>query len=109
MSTPFGFSTAVRPRINFDGINTAALAALPSILDRWLPGGRRQGREYVCRNPKRDDRSLGSFKVNLTTGRWADFAAGDAGGDPISLAAYLHDINQAEAARRLAAMLGLAE
>lgn len=112
-SFPFGvgerWERRMKPRIDFDGINAAALAALPWILDRWLPGGRRQGREYVCRNPKRADRSPGSFKVNLATGRWADFAAGDAGGDPISLAAYLHDINQAEAARRLAAMLGIAE
>jgi hypothetical protein len=107
MSRPFGFSTASRLRIDFDGINAAALSALPLLLDRWLPEGRREGREYVALNPKRADRSLGSFRVNLATGRWGDFAADAAGGDPISLAAYLHDINQAEAARRLAAMLGL--
>jgi hypothetical protein len=43
----------------------------------------------------------------VKTGRWADFATGDRGGDPVSLAAFLAGIGQAEAARRLAAMLEL--
>jgi hypothetical protein len=77
------------------------------ILGRWLHGGRIEGREYVVRNPKRRDRRPGSFKVNLDTGRWADFATGDKGGDPISLAAYLAGCSQVEAAHRLAAMLGI--
>jgi hypothetical protein len=72
-----------------------------------LPGGRLQRREYVALNPKRVDRHLGSFRINVGTGRWADFATGDGGGDPISLAAYLFDLSQFEAARQLAEMLGL--
>lgn len=91
--------------IDFDHINRAALVVLPALLDRWVPGGRREGREYVARNPKRNDRKLGSFRINLTTGRWADFATGDAGGDVISLAAYLAGSSQSEAARALADML----
>jgi hypothetical protein len=94
--------------VDFDRINRAALARLPDLLARWLPGGRIEGREYVVRNPRRADRRPGSFKVNLGTGRWADFAiAGVKGGDPVSLAAYLGDIGHAEAARRLAATLRL--
>lgn len=93
--------------IDFNAINGAALAALPSILARWLPGGRRQGAEYVVRNPKRADSRPGSFSINLRSGRWSDFATGDAGGDPVSLAAYLFDLTQADAARRLAAMLNV--
>ena len=50
---------------------------------------------------------LGSFKVNRYNGRWADFATGDKGGDPISLVAYLADVSQGEAARLLARMLGV--
>lgn len=99
--------SAPATRIDFDAINRAALATLPGILARWLPDGRRLGHEYQARNPTRADRSAGSFSVNLRTGRWADFATGDKGGDPVSLAAYLHHIPQAEAARRLAAMLGI--
>ncbi len=75
----------------------------------WLPGGRREGREWVALNRLRADRHTGSFKVNLETGRWADFALSDArGGDPISLAAYLFDLSQVEAARKLAEMLRVA-
>ena len=73
-----------------------------------MPGGKVQGREWTGRNPRRGDRNPGSFKVNLVTGRWADFASGDKGGDVTSLAAFLHDLSQSEAARRLAEMLGLA-
>jgi hypothetical protein len=96
---------ASRPA-DFATINGDALANLHAILRRWLPDGRVIGREYVARNPTRMDRQPGSFKVNLETGRWADFAPGDKGGDPVSLAAYLACCSQSEAARRLAQMLG---
>lgn len=94
-------------RLDFAAVNAAALPALPALLVRWLPKGRVEGREYVARNPRRADRHLGSFKVNLRTGRWADFATGDRGGDPVSLAAYLFGLSQLEAGRRLADALGL--
>ncbi|MFG1277890.1 hypothetical protein [Xanthobacter autotrophicus] len=93
--------------IDFDGINDAARPALPALVARWLPAGHREGREWVARNPRRADRHPGSFRVNLTTGRWADFATGDKGGDPVSLAAFLFDLSQADAARRIADMLAL--
>lgn len=95
--------------IDFDNINRAALSALPSLLARWVPDGKRTGREYVARNPKRADKRAGSFSINMSTGRWGDFATGDAGGDPVSLAAYLFDLSQVEAARRVAGMLGIPE
>jgi hypothetical protein len=93
--------------IDFTEINRAALAAFPAFLARLLPGGKIVGRELVALNPRRSDRSLGSFKVNIATGRWADFATGDKGGDPISLVAYLGSVSQGEAARMLARMLGI--
>jgi hypothetical protein len=96
-----------RLRVDFDRINRCALAALPALLERWLPGGRREDREYVALNPTRRDRHLGSFRINMRTGRWADFATGDRGGDPISLAAYLLHLTQREAAEKLAGMLGV--
>ncbi|MCZ6608357.1 MAG: hypothetical protein O7A64_11885 [Alphaproteobacteria bacterium] len=94
-------------RIDFAAVNRAALAALPALLRRWLPDGRQVGREYLARNPLRADRRSGSFKINVRTGRWADFATGDAGGDVISLCAYLAGIGQAEAAQSLGRMLGM--
>jgi hypothetical protein len=94
-------------RPDFAAINAAALRHLPVLLTRWLPDGRAEGQEWTARNPRRADRHLGSFKINLRTGRWSDFATGDCGGDPVSLSAYLFGLRQAEAARRLANMLGL--
>ena len=94
-------------RIDFDGINRAALANVHDILRRWSPDGRVDGHEYVARNPRRVDRRHGSFKVNLQTGKWGDFATGDRGGDLVSLAAYLAGVGQGEAARQLADMLGI--
>ena len=95
--------------LDFAEINRAALARLDDIVRRWLPGGRIEGREYVVHNPRRHDQRPGSFKVNLQTGKWADWASGDKGGDPISLAAFLFGLRQVEAAQRLAEMLGLAD
>lgn len=93
--------------LNFASVNAAALRELPALLARWLPDGRANGREYEARNPRRADRRVGSFRVNMRTGRWADFATGDRGGDPVSLAAFLFGLSQIEAARRLADMLGV--
>ena len=94
-------------RLNFAAINRAALGSLPALLRRWLPDGRLVGREYTARNPRRADRRPGSFRINVNSGKWADFATGDAGGDVVSLAAYLSGTGQAEAARALADMLGV--
>jgi hypothetical protein len=103
-------SPRYRPEsIDFAAINTAALSALPELLRRWLPDGRQMGHEYVALNPTRADRHLGSFRICLRggkRGRWADFATGDTGGDPISLAAYLHRCSPLQAARRIADTLG---
>ncbi len=97
-----------RRRIAFARINDNALSYAKSILARWLPDGKREGSEWVALNPKRSDRRKGSFKVNVNSGRWGDFAAGVSGGDLVSLTAFLFDINQGEAAHRLADMLGIA-
>ena len=94
-------------RLDFHRINAEALGCLEAICRRLLLNGRREGHEYVALNPRRGDRHLGSFKINLRTGRWADFATDDRGGDPVSLIAFIEDCKQGEAALKLARMLGL--
>jgi hypothetical protein len=103
----FNNVTPTYRRVNFDRVNGAALAVLPALLKRWLPGGKIEGCEYVVRNPRRADQHFGSFKVNLRTGRWSDFATGDGGRDPVSLAAFLANLSQVAAAKELADMLGV--
>jgi hypothetical protein len=94
-------------RLAFRRIAEAALRSSETIVTRWLPDGRREGREWVAINPTRTDSKKGSFKVNLNTGAWSDFATGAVGGDLIGLAAYLHGLNQPAAAVRVAAMVGI--
>src|SRR6516225_12279087 len=95
--------------IDFKLIAAAALASAKSLLPQWLPGGRFEGREYVALNPTRNDRALGSFKINWQTGEWADFADPNAkGGDLISLFAYINSLDQGQAARQIAEKLGIA-
>jgi hypothetical protein len=93
-------------KIGFRRIADAALSSADVIVQRWLPQGRREGLEWCAINPTRSDHRRGSFKINLKTGRWSDFATGQRGGDLISLAATLHGLSQAEAAIRVAAMVG---
>jgi putative DNA primase/helicase len=94
-----------RRHVDFEAVNRAALARLPELLARLLPGGRRIGREWVCGNLRGEPGR--SCRVNLATGRWADFATGERGGDPVSLYAAILRVPQAEAARRLAELLGV--
>ena len=97
----------VKERIDFEAVRAASQRNVLPILHRICPGGRVVGGEYEVRNPKRTDRNPGSFRINVRTGCWSDFATGDSGGDVISLVAYLFDISQLEAARRLSSLLSL--
>ncbi len=92
-------------QLDFKAINATALSVLPALVVRWLPDGRLRGQEYIARNPRRADRQAGSFSINIRTGKWADFASGNSGGDVISLAAYLFGKSQSQAAHELAKML----
>jgi hypothetical protein len=94
-------------KIAFRHIAETALAAADTLVQRWLPEGRRQGNEWIATNPTRADKRRGSFKVNLRTGRWSDFAVEASGGDMISLAAYLFHLKQGQAAVRIAGALGI--
>ena len=98
-------------QFNLAMINRAGVAALPLVVAKLLPGGKTFGRDYIARDSRRTDRGPGSFKIKLFgahAGTWADFATGERGGDPVSLVAYLERISQADAARLLAGMLGIA-
>lgn len=94
-------------RVDFARVADAALHSAESLLREWLPEGRREGHEWKALNPTRADSRVGSFSINLNTGAWGDFATSAAGGDLISLYAYLHGIEQLQAARAIADRLGI--
>ncbi len=61
---------------------------------KLLPTGRIEGDEFVALNPTRNDKNLGSFRVNLINGKWIDHATSDKSSDITSLCAYLNGISQ---------------
>lgn len=94
-------------KVDFQAVVSAALNAVGHLLPEWLPDGRRVNHEWVSTNPLRADRKAGSFSVNMNTGKWADFATDDKGGDLLSLYAYLFNLKPIEAARELHARLNV--
>jgi len=96
-------------KINFPAIKRASLDQIRQLVCDWLPGGKFEGPEYVCRNPTRADAHVGSFKVNVAgkAGLWVDFATGDIGTDMIDLYQFLHGIESAEAAVAVAEICGV--
>ena len=83
-------------------VAAVALQQADILVPEWLPEGKPRANEWVSRNPTRADRHAGSFSVSLSTGRWFDFATHDGGGDLVSLAAYLWNVRQVDAARVIA-------
>ena len=96
------------PSLDFATVNSAALARLPEVLARLLPGGRAVGPEWHAGSLRGDPGD--SLRVRMRgerAGRWADFATGEKGGDPVSLAAAVTRTRQIEGAKQLARMLGI--
>jgi putative DNA primase/helicase len=91
----------------FVEVNHTALNNIHKVLEHYLPGGKWQGSEYLALNPRRPDKHVGSFSINGSTGEWADFATEDAGGDIISLIAYVENVTQTAAKQSLSQLLGI--
>lgn len=81
-----------RPQHDRAKTKAAMLAALPDLIRQWCLAGEQRGELYFALNPRRNDRSIGSFQINTSTGRWRDHAIGEGGGDVVSLYAYLFNI-----------------
>ena len=93
------------PPINFSALADALLLRADSLVTDWLPGGTRRGHEYVCGSLSGGAGS--STSVNMTNGRWADFAADEKGNDLISLYAAINDLSMGHAAVAIARLEGL--
>lgn len=87
--------------MSFKELNHSLLRNAIANLSKWLPNGQVRSGEYLALNPTRDDKNLGSFRINIRTGQWADFATGDKGGDLISLYAYIRGLSQGNAYKEL--------
>ena len=49
------------------------------VLKGYFPDGIIKCGEFICRNASRGDKKAGSFKINLRTFKWSDFATSDYG------------------------------
>lgn len=94
-------------KLDFDKINAEAMALFASLVRTWLPDGSLQGREWMPRNPTRNDRHPGSFLINIDTGCFYDFATGEGGRGAIALYAYINKVSYYKAAEMLAHELGI--
>ncbi|RLA48217.1 MAG: hypothetical protein DRR42_16995, partial [Gammaproteobacteria bacterium] len=82
-------------------IDEKLLAQAEQFLSLWLDG-EVSGEEFVAINPTREDRTLGSFKINLKTGVWKDFADTDfSGPDLVSLYMALNGCKEVDALAEL--------
>jgi len=74
----------------------------------FAPGGKINGGEYLALCPCREDKTIGSFCINVSTGAWADFSTSKTGGDIISYVAYCKGLNQADALAEIKKNIGTA-
>lgn len=95
------------PPIRFEDLARALLDRAHTLVPAWLPGGQRRGREWVCGSLSGG--AGDSCQVNMDTGRWADFATDDRGGDLISLYGAIHGLRPGQAAVQVARDEGLEE
>jgi uncharacterized protein (DUF927 family) len=98
-----------RGGLDFKTIAARALDQIEAVCAHWLPAGKKAGHEWEIGD--RHGAAGKSLKVHLDgtkAGQWADFSAGDKGGDLIALIAYVDGIAMADAARKLAEFLGIA-
>ncbi len=93
------------PPIKFSELAEALLIRADSLVQAWLPGGVQRGHEYVCGSLSGGSGS--SCAVNLTNGKWGDFATDEKGNDLISLYAAINGLTMGKAAVQVAREEGL--
>lgn len=87
-------------RLDFEGLAGVLLSDWNMYVPAWAPGGKLIGKEWTCGSIRGGPGD--SCRINTETGRWADFATGDKGGDLVSLYAATQGIKNGEAAKKLA-------
>lgn len=81
-------------------LNASLVRRLPDLLLEWFPNGRIDGKEFCIGSVEGEEGQ--SLRVNINTGKWADFAnKSHSGKDLISLYATKEDIGYGEAIKAL--------
>lgn len=91
---------------DFQATDEEALYHAEDVLRELVPDGDLVGEEYTALNPTRDDSEPGSFKFNVCTGLWGDFATEETGVGFISYTQYVCQLDSpVEAAWKLAGIM----
>ena len=85
--------------IDYRAVNQQLLGDALGFLSSWLPNGKKAGKDWVVGDL--DGNKGKSLTIDLRTGKWIDFAAGDQGADLVSLYARMHGMTNSEAAVEL--------
>lgn len=93
------------PPIQFGALADALLQSIDRLVPAWLPSGEQQGHEYKCADL--GGGKGGSCSVNMTNGKWSDFASGESGRDLLDLYAAIHGLSKGKAAVQVAREEGL--
>ena len=105
-------NSPLRQTISVDDIKAALLDRIEQVVTVYTPaadGSYRDGHLYYTLNPRRFDKSVGSFIVNMSgpmAGQWHDFA-GDAHGDLIDLMGLQLGLSSRDAFAEARLFLGL--
>lgn len=93
--------------VDFDQVNSVALANIESLLSEWLPGGKKVGHEYQCGSWSGGKGK--SLLINLRTGKGGDFAGSsdDQVGDMVGVCGKVFGLDRVAAARKIAGIFGL--
>jgi len=86
-------------KLDFKTLASHLLGEARTFVPGLLPGGKLIGNEWTCAD--KTGNSGTSMKVNIQSGKWSDFATGEAGGDLISLYAYVKGMKNGEAFKEL--------
>ncbi len=93
---------------DFNEYRRQLLAQAKTLIPEWLKGlqGSWVGDEWVCLNPTRPDRSVGSFKVNYKTGHYNDFnTQHPKGTNLLDLYKDIHNLTVSEAYNELSGII----
>ncbi len=95
---------APHAEIDYPTLARLALPQAREILEKWMPGGKVVGREYLCATVHGGAGT--SCSTNITTGIGGDFATNQAWGDLIKLVTVVDGVPPHEAAARIARFIG---
>ena len=87
--------------VNFQELKQQYSQCPMDILKRLVGNGKIEGGDYVALNPRRSDKKTGSFRIDIASGKFHDFATGDSGSGIIDLTAFVYDCDLLTAAQKL--------